>query len=255
MSLRSFAREQALNVLGAFAHPAPGIHILNGHRVQDGVRDRLRFRKMLQQLSRQVEFIRIEDAVERIARHEQPDHAQVAFTFDDGFTDCYHYFCPVLEEFGTNAMLFVNPHYVEGNEAYIHNFNNNVVLTPGKHPMRWEQLRELSDRGHIIAAHTLDHFMITSNDANVLRHQIVDCRKPIEDHIGKPCDYFAFPYGKLSQANQQAIDIACEAYKYVFSQSDHRNYFSFGGKVINRRHFEPFWPVSHVRYFLSCHKQ
>ncbi len=255
MSLRSIARTQVLNVLGAFATPAPGIHILNAHRVQCDKQDMQRFHEMLQQLSRQVEFIRIEDAVERIARHEQPDHPQVAFTFDDGFTDCYDYFCPVLEDFGINAMLFVNPNYVEGDEAYISHFNDHVVLTPGKRPMRWEQLKDLSDRGHIIAAHTMDHFMINSNDAEVLRHQIVACKPVIESHIGKPCNYFAFPYGKLSQANELAINIACEAYKYVFSQSDHRHYFSFDGKVINRRHFEPFWPINHVRYFLRCHKQ
>lgn len=56
-------------------------------------------------------------------------------------------------------------------------------------------------------------------------------------------------------ANQSSIDIACKYYKYVFSQSDYKHYFSFGGRVINRRHFEPFWPVKHVSYFLSCHKK
>ncbi len=31
--LRGFVRQQVLNVLGAWATPAPGIHILNGHRI------------------------------------------------------------------------------------------------------------------------------------------------------------------------------------------------------------------------------
>jgi peptidoglycan/xylan/chitin deacetylase (PgdA/CDA1 family) len=52
-----------------------------------------------------VTFIRIEDAVKMIAGKEHPDKPLVAFTFDDGFMDCYNIFAPVLEEFGVNAMF------------------------------------------------------------------------------------------------------------------------------------------------------
>jgi peptidoglycan/xylan/chitin deacetylase (PgdA/CDA1 family) len=113
-------------------------------------------------------------------------------------------------------------------------------MTKDKQPMRWEHLKELSDRGHIIASHTMDHYMINTDDTNILKYQIESCKEIIEAHTGKPCECFAFPYGKLSQANQKAIDIACEKYKYVFSQSDYKHYFSFNNKVINRRHFEAF---------------
>lgn len=40
-------------------------------------------------------------------------------------------------------------------------------------------------------------------------------------------------------------------YKYVFSQSDYKHYLSYGDKVINRRHFEFWWSLSHILYFLS----
>ena len=87
-----------------------------------------------------------------------------------------------------------------------------------------------------------------------LEHQIGDCKKVIEERLGSRCEYFAFPYGRLEHANPKSIEIACKHYKYVFSQSDYKHYYSFDGRVINRRHFEPFWPVNHVRYFLSCKK-
>ena len=251
--LRTWLRARVLDVLGAFSTPQPGIHILNGHRIEKSD-DADAFRKMLTELSKTVTFIRIEDAVRMIIEHQCPSKPLIAFTFDDGFMENYDVFAPILEEFGTNALFFINPNYVDGNEEYIQNFDDNVVMTPDKCPMRWNQICELSRRGHIIGAHTMDHYMVNSDDKQILEYQINTCKEVIENHIGVPCDYFAFPYGKLTQANDLSISIACQKYKYVFSQSDYKHYYSFGGKVINRRHFEPFWPIAHVKYFLSCKK-
>ena len=251
--LRTWLRAKVLDVLGGFSTPQPGIHILNGHRIENAG-DADVFRKMLAEMSKTVSFIRIEDAVRMITERQHPSKPLVAFTFDDGFMDDYDVFAPILEEFGTNALFFINPNYVDGDEDYILNFDDNVVMTPNKRPMRWSHIYELSKRGHIIGAHTMDHYMVNSDDKAILNYQINTCKEVIENHIGVPCDYFAFPYGKLSQANNLSIAIACKKYKYVFSQSDYKHYFSFGGKVINRRHFEPFWPISHVNYFLSCKK-
>lgn len=251
--LRTWLRARVLDVLGAFSTPQPGIHILNGHRIEKSD-DADAFRKMLTELSKTVTFIRIEDAVRMIIERQCPSKPLVAFTFDDGFMDNYDVFAPILEEFGTNALFFINPNYVEGNEEYIQNFDDNVVMTPDKRPMRWNQICELSKRGHIIGAHTMDHYMVNSDDKRILEYQINTCKEVIENNTGVPCDYFAFPYGKLTQANDLSISIACQKYKYVFSQSDYKHYNSFSGKVINRRHFEPFWPIAHVKYFLSCKK-
>ncbi len=254
--VRNFIRNRILDILGLFSKPTNGVHILNGHRTQNELEPET-FMELLTQLSQWVKFIRIEDAVKMIMEdyHESYNHPFVAFTFDDGFMECFDYFAPELEKIGVNALFFVNPNYVEGNTAYIDNFNKNIVMTPNKSPMRWEHLTELSRKGHIIGAHTMDHYMINSKDERILRYQIETCKDCIEQHIGQSCDYFAFPYGKLSHANSMAIDIASNCYKYVFSQSDYKHYFSFGGSVINRRHFEPFWPIGHLKYFLSCKKQ
>lgn len=253
-AIRSYARGIVLDILGAFSHPANGIHLLNGHRTYKEMEPDT-FEHLLNELSKQVSFIRVEDAVNMIIRHIQPDHPLVAFTFDDGFEDCYQYFAPVLERHSVNALFFVNPNYVDGDEDYIQHFNEQVVMTPNKRPMRWSQLEELTQRGHIIGAHTMDHYMINTDDTVILHQQIALCKDSIESHLHTPCDYFAFPYGRLEHANRKAIDIACDTYKFVFSQSDYKHYFSFDGKVINRRHFEPFWPLRHVNYFLSCNKQ
>lgn len=254
MNIRSVLRGTFLSIAGQFSKPAPGVHILNGHRTL-GECEPDTFRKMVRKLSEQVKIINVEEAVQMIVNHERPTKPVVAFTFDDGFEECYTVFAPVLEEFGVNALFFVNPNYVEGDESYIKHFNDVTVRTPGKLPMRWDHLRELRDRGFIIGAHTMDHYLTALDDEKVLRYQIVDCKKVIEEKIGQPCVYFAWPYGRLEHTSNKAVDLACTTYEYVFSQSDYKHYFCFNGRVINRRHFEPFWPISHVKYFISKNKQ
>lgn len=256
--IRNFLRSGLLDILGYFSHPANGIHILNGHminRTTANTEDQQRFYDLLNELKHSVNFICIDEAVNLIVHGHDVEHPLIAFTFDDGFMDCFTAIAPVLESFHVNGAFFINPNFVDGDDAYIRHFTESVVLTPGKRPMRWTEIKDLSKRGHIIGAHTMDHYMVNTDNTDELEYQICTCRKTLEEKLNTECDYFAFPYGRLEHANLQAINIACKYYKYVFSQSDYRHYFSFDGRVINRRHFEPFWPISHVKYFLSCYKK
>ena len=261
MTLRTNVRSMILSAIGSFKKPAPYVVILNGHMVNwhhDNEADGERFAKQLAELHKYCDFVNFEDAVRMIVNQEKVKRCTVAFTFDDGWRDCYTQIAPQLEKYGVSAMFFINPNFADAADnndvAYIENFTVNTTKSPGKHPMTWAQIKELLDRGFLFGAHTLDHYCINDNNFGELEHQIGDCRKMMEEKLGVPCEYFAFPYGRLEHANPASIDIACKYYKYVFSQSDYRHFFSYGGKVINRRHFEPFWPVSHVKFFLS-HKR
>lgn len=260
--IRSFLRSIFLTVAGQFKQPSSYVHILNGHMVDwhhDNDADGMRFSKQLKALHECCDFVNFEDAVQMIVRHESVDRPTIAFSFDDGWRDCYTQIAPQLEKFGVNAMFFINPNFADAaennDEDYIRNFTEDTTKSPGKLPMTWVQMKDLLRRGFLIGAHTMDHYCINDDNIEELEHQIGDCKKAIEERLDTPCDYFAFPYGRLEHANPASIDIACKYYKYVFSQSDYKNFFSFDGKVINRRHFEPFWPVSHVNYFISCNKK
>lgn len=249
--VRQLARDIILRAGGCCAKPSNGIHIITAHMSHRTAPDIKYMERTMFELSQIVRFIRIEDAVRMIVNREKPNEPLCAFTFDDGFAECYDAIAPVLEKYGTNAIFFVNPNFVDGDEAYIKEFTEKTTLSPGKSPMRWSQLKDLQNRGFIIGAHTMDHFLTASEDTAALEYQIVECKKVIEKELGVVCDYFAWPYGRLEHTNQKAVELACKTYKFVFSQSNYRHYYSFDGKVINRRHFEPFWPISHIKYFLS----
>lgn len=257
--LRQFVRYIFLLAVGSFKKPSSSVHILNGHMVNwyhDNNKDGEYFAELLAKMHKYCDFVNFEDAVKMIVNNEKVIKPKVAFSFDDGWRDCYTQIAPQLEKYGVNAMFFINPNAIEATEKndikYLNNFTNNITKSPGKHLMNWNQVMDLQRRGFKFGAHTLDHYCINDNNITELEHQIGDCKSIIEDKLGESCEYFAFPYGRLEHANIKSIDIACKYYKYVFSQSDYKHFFSFQGRVINRRHFEPFWPVSHVKYFLSC---
>ena len=213
------------------------------------------FLSQLKELQKISTFINVEEAVSLICERKEVNDTLIAFTFDDGFEECATMIAPALEQFSVNGAFFINPNFVEGDEVYIKNFTEKIVHAPGKRPMRWNDIIKMQKAGHIIGAHTMDHYMINSDDLTELEHQIIDCKKIIECKLNASCEYFAFPFGRLEHANPLSIDIAVNHYKHVFSQSDYKNYFSFNEKVINRRHFEPNWPVSHVKYFISHPKK
>lgn len=259
--IRSRIRWVILNILGSINKPAPYVHILNGHMVDwnhDNDKDGVRFAKHLALLHKYCDFVNFEDAVDMILKGKKVNKCTVAFSFDDGYRDDYTQIAPQLEKYGVNAMFFVNPNFADAADnndtAYIENFTVNITKSPGKLPMTWAQMKDLQKRGFLFGAHTLDHYCINDDNLAELEHQIGDCRTIMEERLGVACDYFAFPYGRLEHANPKSIEIACKHYKYVFSQSDYKHYFSYGGRVINRRHFEPYMPAKFDFYFLS-HKR
>jgi len=253
--MRQIFRHYALNILSTFSKPAKGIHILNGHVVHRTAPNIDIILNTLNKLNSIATFISIEEALSLIENRINVNDPLVAFTFDDGFEECATMIAPALDNFGVNGLFFVNPNFIDGDECYVKCFTEKIVNMPDKQPMRWGQIKELHNNGHIIGAHTLDHSSINSQNMKELRRQIVGCKNIIEKHLLAPCSYFAFPFGRQEHANTYSIELAKKHYKYVFSQSDYKNYYSFEGKVINRRHFEPYWPSNHIRYFISKNKQ
>lgn len=87
--------------------------------------------------------------------------------------------------------------------------------------MSREQIKQLSDEGHVIAAHTWDHHMVTKYTGNDWDTQMVKPRKKLEEITGKKISYFAYPFGLWNLA---AIDeLKKRDYKMAFILSSKRD--------------------------------
>jgi len=87
--------------------------------------------------------------------------------------------------------------------------------------MSKEQIKSLSDSGHMIAAHTWDHLRVTKYEGLDWDEQLVKPKKKLETIIGKPVNYFAYPFGLW---NPKAItEIQNRGYEIAFSLSSKRD--------------------------------
>ena len=196
--------------------------------------------------------MRIEDSVEQIKRKTFTTDCLVSLTYDDGFEECYSVIAPALEEFKTNAAFFVNGNFIGGNEKYKEDFTKNIVKSPGKLAMNWPQIIDLHNRGFIIGSHTLDHVNMNSRNYILIDKQLGENKRLIEVNTNHPCEYFAYPFGQFRYINNETLRMAEKYHKFIFSGTNYKKYFSFNGRVLNRRHMESWWPKSHIRYFLSA---
>lgn len=257
--MRAQLRNIFLNVMGTIRKPKPGIHIINSHYVTpykvESVRDTKIFENYLKYLNKFATFITLEEASIRILNNNIPDdEVLIAFTFDDGFEECYSVIAPLLEKYNTRGAFFINANYIESNDAYQKEFHKRVS-SKNKHPMSWRQVKELHKKGHLIGSHNLDHSDFALLTFDEIEFQLQENKKILEDRLNYQCEYFAWTYGQFKNFPESALKLTLKFHSYIYSGTNYKNYFSFNGKVLNRRHQEAFWPKSHIKYFISTKKR
>ncbi len=121
-----------------------------------------------------------------------------AITFDDGHIGQYDYAFPLLKKYGFAATFF-------------------IVVDWATHPgfMSWDEIKEMSNAGMAINSHSMTHFNMQAVAPDRLKWEMEESKKTLEEKIGKPVDYLAYPGGSYNQA---VIDAAVAAgYKAAVS--------------------------------------
>ena len=142
---------------------------------------------------------------------------------------------------------------MEADDVYQKEFHERIKVY-NKKPMNWSQIATLLKRGHVIGSHTCDHLDMAQLTDAELEFQLQTNKETLESILDYKCDFFAWPYGQNSHFSELALKKTLKYHKYIFSSSDYKKYFSYLGKVINRRHIEPFWSKFHINFFLAVRK-
>lgn len=129
----------------------------------------------------------------------------VLMTFDDSTLDHYTVACPVLEKYGGKAVLFTT--------EMEHPMGGGPGFADKTRFMTWEQIKELSDRGHEIANHSWHHpvNLYSQSDEAILKEiRGIDTRCA-EYGIPKPIT-FGYPGGGCTRHMEELI--RAEGYRW-----------------------------------------
>ncbi|MGE5074203.1 MAG: polysaccharide deacetylase family protein [Anaerolineae bacterium] len=98
-------------------------------------------------------------------------------TFDDGNEDNYTNAFPIMQKYGFTGVLYIVVQYM--------NLPNYMTV---------DQIKEMAAAGWEVGSHSETHRNLVG-DEDVLRYEIVQSRKDLEDRLDLPVLTFAYPFG------------------------------------------------------------
>ena len=128
----------------------------------------------------------------------------VMLTFDDTRVEHHSIAAPEMEKYGFRGVYF-------------------VMTIPIGRPnyMTSEQIKDLSERGHVIGSHTWDHHNVKKLKGEDWITQIEKPSQRIQSITGKPVLYFAYPFGVWNDTAVQ--EIKKYSFKSAFQLTEKRS--------------------------------
>ena len=118
-------------------------------------------------------------------------------TFDDAYRSVANAI-PILERLRVPATVFACPAYAdEGRPLDVPELAAEALAHPEElATMGWEELRNLVELGVEIGSHTVSHPHLPRLSDAEIDQELSDSRARVEEGLGRPCRFLAYPYGE-----------------------------------------------------------
>jgi peptidoglycan/xylan/chitin deacetylase (PgdA/CDA1 family) len=124
----------------------------------------------------------------------------VGLTFDDGYADFVEHAMPVLARHGVTATLYVVAGLLGGENAWDDGPRLGLLDADG--------VRSVTAAGHEVGSHTMTHADLRGLDAGLLRHEVGESRRVLEDLLQTEVPGFCYPWGRFDAAAADAVRAA-----------------------------------------------
>jgi peptidoglycan/xylan/chitin deacetylase (PgdA/CDA1 family) len=154
-------------------------------------------------------------------------------TFDDAYPSVLTV-VPALLRLGVPATMFACTGYAEeGRPLDVPEVAERLAAAPGEmRTMDWDALRDLADRGVEVGSHTVTHPHLPRLDDAELERELVDSRLQLEERLGRPCRFVAYPFGDQDDRVREAARRA--GYEAAFGLAANARMIGFSRYAIPR---------------------
>ena len=136
----------------------------------------------------------------------------VLIAFDDGYKDNFTYAYPILKRYDFRATIFLVTRYMG---------KKNGWCKGGEEMLSRKEIEEMRREGFSFGSHTHTHPNLLELSRDKVLSEIRDSKRILEERLGEPIKFFAYPYGKF---NSQIRDMVKEAgYLGAFSTLPGKN--------------------------------
>jgi peptidoglycan/xylan/chitin deacetylase (PgdA/CDA1 family) len=131
-----------------------------------------------------------------------PDRS-VFVTFDDGFRHTFEHATPVLTRLQFSATHFVVTGLTGTSSIWMKQDQGCPAPL-----MRWSDIADLRRAGFEVGSHTVTHPALPAVDPEQAKAEIEDSKKALEDRLGTPVSYFAYPFGLFDPRVRDMVEAA-----------------------------------------------
>ena len=190
---------------------AQRIVVLLYHRVNDDLRDSVTVG--IEQFDRQMCYVRQNYHVASIGdviTGKVPRNISrpvICVTFDDGYLDNYVNAVPILLKHKIPAAFFVSTGMMSSDRGFEHDLKKLGKALPN---MTWEQIQYMHQLGFTIGSHTVTHINCRKSDPDLVREEILQSKRDLNEKLGMKEIIFAYPFGKKDDINQEILNFVRE---------------------------------------------
>lgn len=149
----------------------------------------------------------------------------VVITIDDGYKSTYTLAYPILRKYNFPATLFVYTEFIEKNQ----------------YSLTWNEIREMANHNFEIGSHSLSHTNLLqykekeseTDYLSRIKKEIFLSKEILENKLGKPVKFFAYPYGVYSSEIKELVLLA--GYEGILNANSMNNSLPIDPTSINRQ--------------------
>jgi peptidoglycan/xylan/chitin deacetylase (PgdA/CDA1 family) len=237
------------------------LRIINLHHIPEIYFKKLKENILL--LSKDFDILDPESFFDIVIKKRTIKRDSVLFTFDDGYNSQLNFAKQVLDTFNIKAIFFIVPNFAkinDKNESFSFLQNNIKYKLYDKRPdislcnMKWDDIKYLHQKGHVIGAHSLNHLNLTKiENQKKLEEEIFSDRDAISIQIGNnKIINFAYPFGDIKSINSDVFKIISKHFVNIFSGVRGNNLNNKSKNFIFRRDaIEADFNIDLIKMFLS----